>query len=176
MTTSLYVWGNHHCSNKKGFRDIFHQFIVRHTSLPYPAYHCDKLLNLDVINKLSSNLRSWPAVLIIIFGDSNLSSNESILQILEYFNKIYQLFSTFPNYRIITCGVIPPRNPTFLQQTRIKSLNCHLQKLQQSYGGEFMSVAEILSYDDYSDSKTLSYQGNIKLARKLTQTLYNLSH
>ena len=39
-----------------------------------------------------------------------------------------------------------------------------------------MSVAEILSYDDYSDSKTLSYQGNIKLARKLTQTLYNLSH
>jgi hypothetical protein len=176
MTTSIYVWGNHHCSNDSGFRDIFHEIISLHSQYYDIQFRSEKILNQLAINKLISNLRPWPSVLIIMFGDTNLFQNnhETLLSITSHFRNIYDHFKSYPNYKLITCGTIPPRHPTPYQLVRIKSLDCHLASLQETHGGKYVSMIDVFGPCDYESSNTLYFRGNIKLAKILAQTLLTL--
>ena len=174
--TSLYVWGNQHCSDKNGFRDAFCQLVARHTLFPCPSYHVDHLLNDDVIDKLSLNLTHNQAVLVVVFGDSNLANAESILQILGHFQSIFQLFQHHRNFQIIVCGPIPPRTPTPFQLTKITSLNCHLQQLAESFDRiEFIPLNDCFGNDDYADYTYLNFQGSVKFAKILVRALIRYS-
>ena len=172
LKTSLYVWGNHHISDKNGFQDILHQLVNKHTDTLYPPnFHTDPVLNTNAIEKLKLNLRPWPSVLVIIFGDSNLMNLGSLVSILKYYQTIYSKFSYEPNYKSVTCGVIPPRIVSTQRDLCIKQFNFNLRKMQQAYGGSFISLADQFKFEDYADHHSLNYHGNLKLAKLITETL-----
>ena len=172
LQTSLYIWGNHHISNKKGFQDLLHHFIAKHTITLYsPDFHIDPVLDLEAIEKLELNVRPWPSILVIIFGDVNLLKPESLPSILKHFEKIYKSFSFKPNYKLVTCGIIPPRIIPAQFGLCLDQFNYNLRKLQQSKGGTYISLVDQFDFDDYENFSTLNYRGNLKLAKLITSTL-----
>ena len=172
--TSVYVWGNHLCSNKNGFQDTLHQLIRRHTKLYNPAYHYEPKIDKDAIDRLKENLRPWPAILVIVLDSTNLKKDESILQFLEHFQNIHRTLVNYPNYQVVTCGIIPPQAPTSLQQVRLKSLDCHLQQLLELHEGTYIPLFNYFDYADYVTNYELNYRGSVKLAGAIVRVLRRL--
>jgi hypothetical protein len=174
--TSLYVWGNHHISDRNGFQDIFRQTAISQTTeFSPPDFNIDLTITSAAIARLELNLKPSPSVLILVFGDANLLNLGSLVSFLKSFDKVYKALSFNPNYRVITCGVIPPRIvPEHRNLVNLKPFDHHLRKIQQSYGGIFVPLLNQFEYEDYETADRLNYRGNLKLAKIITDVLISL--
>jgi hypothetical protein len=169
---SLYVWGNHHISDKNDFQAILHHSVLKNTTQFYsPDFHIDPSLTRDAIEELKLNLRPWPSILVIVFSDTNLLNLDSLISFLNNYQKIYSSFSYQPNYKLITCGMIPSRITSEHKDLLIKQFDFNLKKLQQAYDGIFISLLDKFEPEDYDTNDTLNHHGNLKFAKILTDAL-----
>lgn len=170
----LYVWGNHHCSNQTGFRDKLHKLVSQHTDFNFLAFHTDFRLNLQEIERIPLSWQNWPATLILIFGDTNLTSQDSVESTIEVFSRLYEVLKALTNYTVITCGPILPWDPEPLLVSKFKALESELIRLNRAHPERYISLLHTFKPSDYIFDNHLSKQGSTLLARTILRALYNV--
>jgi len=159
---NFYVWGNHHCSNSGNFQKTLDHLVSECTTLPQPLFHVIRNLNNQSICELAANLQSQPTLLVIIVGDSDIEEGIAIEKFLQYFFKLYTLFSYFPLLEVLTCGLISEQNPIF---------NSGLRQLQSEFSGSFIETEGVFTPDDITPCQQLTDQGGRKLAHLIARNL-----
>jgi len=163
----FYVWGNHHCSDAGDFQEIFTDLSTNQSTLPKPLFHVIEKLDNQAISGLKDNLNFQPTLLVIIAGDNNIKEGDSIPDLIQHFIKLYETFSQYPLLEVVTCGLIPEKNPSLFESQLLNTANSRVRELQLSFTGSFVDVNGILipEKDYYVFDDSLNPRGSRKLAR-----------
>jgi len=172
----LYVWGNHHCSNVTGFREKLHRLVTQHTEFDWIAFYHDTKLSLQEIEKTS--LLQWKdstSTLVLIFGDTNLDNEQSAEEAIEIFTKLYEVLESQPSRIVITCGPIPPWDPSNILRSKFESLDKELTKLNQRHPERYISLLDTFKPSDYAFVHHLSRKGSSSLAQTILRAINNVT-
>jgi len=172
--STLYVWGNHHCSNITGFRDKLYQLVAQHTEFNWVAFHDDVRLSLQDVENIPLLWKDSHSTLILIFGDSNLDNEHPVEQTIEIFTRLHEVLSTLPNFTVLTCGPIPPWDPNPQLFDKFKTLDSELLRLNHKHPERYLSFLHTFRPSDYMFENHLSKQGSTLFARTILRALNNI--